>query len=77
MNECAVEGERKKEVDQTTLGFFASVVSQAGNHLGVAWRRKKANCCSFLFCGRSKQRDDELMFFFVSCRGDGSSCNER
>jgi hypothetical protein len=29
MNECAVEGERKKEVDQTTLGFFASVVSQA------------------------------------------------
>jgi hypothetical protein len=29
MNECAVEGGRKNEVDQITLGFFASVVSQA------------------------------------------------
>jgi hypothetical protein len=29
MNKCAVEGGRKKEVDQTTLGFFASTVSQA------------------------------------------------
>jgi hypothetical protein len=27
-DECAVEG-GKKEVDQTTLGFFASIVSQA------------------------------------------------
>jgi hypothetical protein len=29
MNECAVAGGKKKEVDQTTLGFFASIVSQA------------------------------------------------
>jgi hypothetical protein len=27
MNECAVEGGKKKEVDQTTFGFFSSIVS--------------------------------------------------